>query len=158
MSHANAALTPRHRLRLARLIVEDKWPINRAAAAFQVSWPTANRWAQRYRQAGPAGMTDRSSRPHRSTRRTPQPVVRQIVHLRWKQRLGPVEIAARAGVAPSTAHQVLRRCRLNRLSHVDRFTGEPVRRYEHDRPGALLHVDVKKLELSHRAPSGKKPG
>jgi transposase InsO family protein len=145
MSHANAALTPRHRLTLARLIVEDGWPVSHAAAAFQVSWPTANRWAQRYRRAGAAGMTDRSSRPHRSPRRTPAPVVRQIVHLRWKQRLGPVEIAARVGVAPSTAHQVLRRCRLHRLSHVDRVTGEPIRRYEHDHPGALLHVDVKKL-------------
>ena len=70
---------------------------------------------------------------------------RRIVHLRWKQRLGPVAIAAQIGVAPSTAHQVLRRCRINRLAHVDRVTGEPVRRYEHPHPGALLHVDVKKL-------------
>ncbi|MCU1606461.1 MAG: transposase [Modestobacter sp.] len=135
MSHANAALTPRHRLKLARLIVEEGWPVSHAAAAFQVSWPTANRWAQRYRQAGAEGMADRSSRPHRSPRRTPQPVVRQIVHLRWKQRLGPVEIAARVGLAPSTVHQVLRRCRLHRLSHVDRATGEPVRRYETTGPG-----------------------
>jgi transposase InsO family protein len=72
-------------------------------------------------------------------------VVRKIMHLRWKQRLGPVEIAARVGCAPSTAHQVLRRCRINRLAHVDRATGEPVRRYEHAAPGDLLHVDVKKL-------------
>jgi transposase InsO family protein len=72
-------------------------------------------------------------------------VVRRIVHLRWRQRLGPVPIADRVGVAPSTVHAVLTRCRLNRLSHLDRHTGEPVRRYEHDRPGALLHVDVKKL-------------
>jgi transposase InsO family protein len=127
------------------LIVEQGWPVSHAAAAFQVSWPTANRWAQRYRQAGEAGMADRSSRPHHSPRRTPAPVVRRIVHLRWKQRWGPVEIAARVGVAPSTAHQVLRRCRLHRLAHVDRVTGEPVRRYEHEQPGALLHVDVKKL-------------
>ena len=145
MSHANAALTPRHRLRLARLIVDDRWPVSHAAAAFQVSWPTAKRWAQRYRQAGAAGMVDRSSRPHRSPRRTPAPVVRRIVHLRWKQRLGPVAIAEQVGVAPSTAHRVLVRCRLNRLAHVDRVTGEPIRRYEHDHPGALLHVDVKKL-------------
>src|SRR3712207_2363236 len=90
-------------------------------------------------------MVDRSSRPHRSPRRTPAPVVRRIVHLRWKQRLGPVAIAEQVGVAPSTAHRVLVRCRLNRLAHVDRATGEPIRRYEHDHPGALLHVDVKKL-------------
>ena len=87
-------------------------------------------------------MADRSSRPHRSPRRTPAPVVRKIVHLRWKQRLGPVVIADRVGVAPSTAHAVLRRVRLNRLSHVDRATGEPIRRHEHQRPGQLLHVDV----------------
>jgi transposase InsO family protein len=145
VSHANAALTPRARFRLARLVVDQGWPIARAAERYDVSWPTAKRWADRYRQGGPAGMADRSSRPHRSPRRVPTPVVRRIVHLRWKQRLGPVAIAAAVGVAPSTAHQVLRRCRLNRLTHLDRHTGEPIRRYEHDRPGGLLHVDVKKL-------------
>jgi hypothetical protein len=145
VSHANAALAPRARLRLARLIVDEGWPVARAAERYDVSWPTAKRWADRYRQAGPAGMADRSSRPHHSPRRTPAPVVRRIVHLRLKQRLGPVQIADRVGVAPSTVHAVLTLCRLNRLSHLDRHTGEPVRRYEHDRPGALLHVDVKKL-------------
>ncbi|MBB6380644.1 transposase InsO family protein [Pseudonocardia eucalypti] len=130
---------------MARLVVEDGWPVARAAERFQVSWPTANRWARRYREHGPAGMLDRSSRPRRCPRATPAPVVRKIVHLRWKQRLGPVAIAARVAVAPSTAHQVLRRCRINRLAHLDRATGEPVRRYEHPAPGDLLHVDVKKL-------------
>ncbi len=130
---------------MARAIVEDGWSISYAAAVFNVAWPTAKRWADRYRTEGPAGMVDRSSRPHSSPRRTPAPVVRRIVHLRWKQRLGPVAIADRVGVAPSTAHAVLRRCRLNRLSHVDRATGEPIRRYERDRPGELIHVDVKKL-------------
>jgi len=132
-------------LRLARLIVEDSWPIARAAERFQVSWPTAKRWADRYREAGEAGMVERSSRPHSSPNRTPRPVMRKIVHLRWKQRLGPVEIAARVGVAPSTVHAVLRRCGISRLNQVDRMTGEPVRRYEHPHPGSLLHVDVKKL-------------
>ncbi|WP_188945032.1 IS481 family transposase, partial [Nakamurella endophytica] len=145
MSHANAALTPRHRLKLARAVVEDGWTIRYAAAVFNVSWPTAKRWADRYRHGGPAAMADRSSRPHRCPRRTPRPVVRKIVHLRWHKRLGPVQIADRLGLAPSTVHAVLVRCRLNRLSHIDRATGETIRRYEHDRPGALLHVDVKKL-------------
>lgn len=145
MSHANAALTPRARLKLARLIVEGNWPVARAAERYDVSWPTAKRWADRYRQLGEAGMGDRSSRPHRSPNRTTQPVVRKIVHLRWKQRLGPVEIGYRVGVAPSTVHAVLVRCRINRLSHVDRVTGEPIRRYEHHHPGSLIHVDVKKL-------------
>ena len=145
MPHANAPLTERGRLRLARCIVDDGWPVARAAERFQVSRPTATRWAARYRAAGPAGMRDRSSRPHRSPRRTPAPVVRKIVHLRWKQRLGPVAIAARVGVAPSTAHQVLARCRISRLGHVDRATGEPIRRYEAAAPGELVHVDVEKL-------------
>ena len=144
-THANAALTPRARLRLARLIVDDRWPIPRAAERYDVSWRTANKWAERYRTEGPAGMNDRSSRPHRQPNRTPPPVVRKIVHLRWKQRLGPVEIGDRLGIPSSTVHAVLVRCGVNRLSHVDRATGEPIRRYEHAEPGDLIHVDVKKL-------------
>jgi transposase InsO family protein len=145
VSHANAALTPRARTRLARLVVDRGWPIARAAERYDVSWPTAKRWVDRYRLLGEAGMDDASSRPHRSPYRTPQPVVRRIVHLRWKHRLGPVQIADRVGLAPSTVHAVLVRCGLNRLTHVDRATGEPIRRYEHPYPGALIHVDVKKL-------------
>ena len=145
MSHANAALTPRGRLRLARLIVDDGWPIARAAERYEVSWPTAKRWAQRYRQHGVSGMADRSSRPHHSPFKTSQPMVRKIVHLRWKQRLGPIQIAGRLGMPASTVHAVLTRCRLNRLAYIDRVSGEVIRRYEHDRPGAMLHVDVTKF-------------
>ena len=145
VSHANAALTPKARLKLARLVVDDGWPVARAAERFQVSWPTAKRWADRYRELGAAGMADRSSRPHRQPNKTAQPTVRKIVHLRWKHKLGPVAIADRVGLAASTVHAVLTRCGINRLSHVDRVTGEPVRRYEHPHPGAMLHVDVKKL-------------
>jgi transposase len=145
VSHANAALTPRARLRLARLIVDEGWPVARAAERYDVSWPTAKRWAARYAEHGPAGMADRSSRPHRSPTRTPLSVVRKIVHVRWKQRLGPVQIGGRLGLPASTVHAVLTRCRVNRLSHIDRVTGEPVRRYEHDHPGAMLHIDVTKF-------------
>jgi transposase InsO family protein len=145
MAHANAALTPKHRLRLARLIVEDGWPPSRAAEFFHVSWRTADKWAKRYREEGPAGMLDRSSARHTQHAKTPRPVVRKIVHLRWKQRLGPVPIAAKLGMPASTVHAVLVRCHLNRLSHIDRVTGEPARRYEWARPGELIHVDVKKL-------------
>jgi transposase InsO family protein len=143
--HANAVLTPRGRLLLARRVVDEGWPIARAAEHFHVSWPTAKRWASRYAAMGPAGMGDRSSRPHRSPNRTPQPMVRTIVRLRWRHRLSPLAIASRLLMPASTVHAVLVRCRLNRLSHLDIRTGEPIRRYEHDHPGALLHVDVKKL-------------
>jgi transposase InsO family protein len=90
-------------------------------------------------------MTDRSSRPHHSPNRTPAPLVRKVVHLRWKQRLGPVAIGAKLGMPASTVHVVLVRCRLNRLWHLDRVTGEPIRRYEHPYPGSLIHVDVTKF-------------
>jgi transposase InsO family protein len=150
-THSNAALTPRARLRLARLIVDEKWSPARAAERYDVSWKTAAKWAARYRTEGPDGMNDRSSRPRHQPNRTPAPVVRKIVHLRWKHRLGPVEIGDRLGMASSTVHAVLVRCRLNRLTHIDRATGEPIRRYEHERPGDLIHVDVKKLG---RVPDG----
>jgi transposase InsO family protein len=145
VGHANAALTPRARTKLALLVIDGGESIASASRRFQVSWPTAKRWADRYLAEGEAGMADRSSRPHHSPKTTRQPMVRKIVHLRWKQRLGPVGIAAVIGCAPSTVHRVLTSCKINRLGHVDRATGEPVRRYEHPNPGDLLHVDVKKL-------------
>ena len=150
-THSNAALTPRARLRLARLIVEAGWSPARAAERYDVSWKTARKWADRYEAKGPDGMLDRSSAPHHQPGTTPAAVVRKIVHLRWKHRLGPVEIGDRLGMPSSTVHAVLVRCRLNRLSHLDRATGEPIRRYEHERPGDLIHVDVKKLG---RVPDG----
>jgi transposase InsO family protein len=143
VSHANAALTPRARLTVARLVVDQHVPIAEVAARFQCSWPTVKRWAERYRGGEP--MTDRSSRPHSSPTKTTPQVTKRIVSLRLRKRLGPVQLAALTGVAPSTAHRVLTRCRLNHLTDLDRATGEPVRRYEHPHPGAMLHVDVKKL-------------
>jgi transposase InsO family protein len=136
---------------MAKLIVDEGWKVPRAAERFDVSWKTAKKWADRYRDEGPAGMFDRSSRPKHQPNRTPVRVVRKIVHLRWKQRLGPVEIADRLGMQSSTVYAVLVRCRLNRLTHIDRATGEPIRRYEHQAPGDLIHVDVKKLG---RVPDG----
>ena len=145
VTHANAPLTPEGRWRLVRCVVVDGWAVARAAERFQVSQTTVRRWVSRYELAGRGGLVDRSSRPHRSPRRTPQPLVRKIVHLRLKRRWGPVRIAAEVGLAPSTVHAVLTRCRLNRLSSLDRATGEPIRRYEHATPGAMVHVDIKKL-------------
>jgi len=145
MTHANAALTPRHRLRIARLIINDGWTVSAAAKYFHVSWPTANRWASRYEAMGAAGVEDRSSRPHLSPTKTSQKVVRKIGHLRWKQRLGPVGIAVKLGMPASTVHAVLVRMRINKLHHIDKRTGEVVRRYEHPYPGSMIHVDVTKF-------------
>ncbi|MEU8516042.1 leucine zipper domain-containing protein, partial [Kitasatospora sp. NPDC048722] len=71
MPHRNAPLTETGRLRLARCVVEDGWPLRRAAERFQVSATTAKRRADRYRTLGEAGMGDLSSRPHRSPSRLP---------------------------------------------------------------------------------------
>jgi transposase len=143
MSHANAALTPRHRLKVARLVVEDGWPISEVAARFQVPWPTVKRWVDRYR--ADESMNDRSSRPRTSPNKTSKQVTKRCVSLRLRLREGPVRLAARLEIAPSTVHRILAAARLNRLSHVDRATGEPIRRYEHPHPGSLVHVDVRKL-------------
>ena len=145
MSHANATLTPITRLRLAQLIVDGGWTYSSAAKMFMVAPRTAKKWADRYRSEGVAGMADRSSRPQSSPNRTSPEVVRQIVRLRWRHRFGPVQIAGRLGMQTSTVHAVLVRCRINRLSRIDRVTGEPLRRYEHDHPGSLIHVDVTKF-------------
>lgn len=87
-------------------------------------------------------MQDCSSRPQTCPTRT---TVRKIVKLRWRQRLGPVQIGGRLGLPASTVHTVLGRNRLNRLSHIDRISGEPLRRYEHDHPGLTIQVDVTKF-------------
>ena len=142
MSHANAALTPRARLKVARLVIDQGVPIAEVAARFQVSWPTVKRWSVCYAAGEPMG--DRSSRPRSMPGKTSPAVTKRIVSLRMRHRLGPVQLAPLVGVAPSTVHRVLSRCRINRLSYVDRATGEVVRRYEHPHPGAMLHVDVKK--------------
>ena len=82
MSHANAALTPRHRLKVARLVVQDGYPISEVAARFQCSWPTVKRWVDRY-LAGDRAMQDRSSRPHTMPAKTPPVVVKRLVSVRY---------------------------------------------------------------------------
>ncbi|QLH21392.1 IS481 family transposase [Streptomyces sp. Rer75] len=145
MIHRNAPLTPTGRLRLARCVVEDGWPLRRAAERFQVSHTTAARWAGRYRHHGAAGLHDRSSRPHHSPRRTPAGVEERVLRMRREHQIGPLRLAARSGVAASTTHRILQRHGLPPLTVCDRATGEPLRRYERSRPGELVHIDVKKL-------------
>lgn len=143
MSHANAALTPRHRLRFAQLVFEDGWPISEVAARFQVSWPTVKRWIDRYFDGDL--MQDRSSRPKTSPNKTGPAVTKRCVSLRRRLREGPVQLANRLGIAPSTVHRILTTACLNRLAYVDAATGEPIQRYEHPHPGALVHAEVKRL-------------
>jgi len=145
VSHRNAPLSETGRLRLARCVVEDGWPLRRAAERFQVSPTTAARWAHRYRNHGPAGMADHSSRPHRSPNRTPARIERRIINVRVLRRWGPARIGYLLGIHPSTVHRVLTRYGLAKLRWLDRPTGRAIRRIESIRPGDLVHVDVKKL-------------
>ncbi len=145
MPHRNAPLSETGRLRLARCVVDEGWPLRRAAERFQVSPTTAKRWADRYCELGEAGMADRSSRPHHSPRRTPTRTERRIIKVRVLRRWGPARIAYLLGLNPATVHRVLTRYQLARLAHLDRATGRVIRRYEHAAPGDLVHVDIKKL-------------
>lgn len=151
MSHRNAPLSPTGRLRLARCVVDAEWPLRRAADRFGVSVTTAKRWADRYRQVGAAGMGDRSSRPTHCPWRLPARTERRILGLRVSRRWGPVQIGYRLRLNPSTVSKVLTRYGAPPLAWTDPATGARVRakpkpvRYEHQAPGDLVHVDVKKL-------------
>lgn len=148
MSHANAPLTPEGRRRLGKLIVDEGWPIRRAADRYQVSPATASKWAKRYRDDQP--LTDRSSRPHRSPNQLSKKRERRIIALRFTRRWGPHRISYHLGIPRSTVGRVLSRYRMPLLAHLDQATGLPLRktlpvRYERSRPGELIHVDIKKL-------------
>ena len=145
MSHRNAPLSETGRLRLARCVVEDGWPLRRAAERFQVAVTTAARWASRYRELGAAGMADRSSRPHRSPNQTPTRTERRIIKVRVLRRWGPARIGYLLGIHPSTVHRVLARYGVAKLRWLDRPTGLVIRRIETAQCGELVHVDVKKL-------------
>lgn len=142
--HANAKLTPAGRLLLVQRIASGR-PIAHVAAEMGLARQTASRWWRRWQLEGEAGLRDRSSRPHRSPRVTPRTTERRIERLRRRLKLGPARIAYRLGLAASTVYRVLRRLGLHRLCWLDRPTGRVIRRYEHPRPGDLVHVDIKKL-------------
>jgi transposase InsO family protein len=139
--HANARTCPKSR-RLIVGRVEAGWSLAEAAAAAGVSERTAAKWVARWRAEGELGLLDRSSAPRRVPGRTPALRVEAIVALR-RLRMTAAEIAELLSMALSTVSAVLLRVGLGKLSRLD--PPEPPNRYEHARPGALLHLDVKKL-------------
>jgi transposase InsO family protein len=155
--HANAALCLNQRRRLARRINEEGWSTTRAIGTHEVSGPTARKWAKRHRAEGEAGLLDRSSAAHRVWNRTPEERIAAICALR-RLRFTGVEIAELLEMPETTVSGILTRVGLGRLG---RLGLEPARRYERQRPGELLHVDVKKLgridQAGHRA-LGRGPG
>lgn len=138
--HKNAPWTAVSRGRLARMVVEDGVRLGSAAARFSVSAKTAAKWVARYRQCGDAGLADRSSRPRHSPRQTSSCLVEKVVGLRRGHMPG-YEIARRTGLSPASVSRILRRARLSRWRDLN--PPPPIQRYEHPRPGDLLHLDIK---------------
>jgi len=145
--HKNARLTLKRRIDLVRNIVERSTPLAVAALEAGVSSPTARKWLARYLAESESGLRDRSSRPKRSPRSIRPEKAMAIVELR-RRRLTQARIAESLGVSKSTVGRVLTRAGLSRLSDLE--PKEPVVRYEHERPGDLLHIDTKKLGRIHR--------
>jgi transposase InsO family protein len=142
--HANARLTPAGRAILCQRIAAGR-PVAHVAAEMGISRTCAYRWWARYRRHGQAGLVDRPSRANHHPYRTPVQVEAAILELRQSRKLGPARIAPLVGLPASTVYRVLCRHGLNRLAGMDRPTGRLIRRYERQRPGELVHVDVKKL-------------
>ncbi|MCC0099359.1 IS481 family transposase [Streptomyces sp. NBC_00853] len=144
MSHRNARLTVFGRRLLVERVASGR-PVAHVAAEMGISRATAHKWIRRWRAEGPAGLHDRSSRPRTTPHRTPADVEARVCDLRRARKLGPARIGPVLGLPASTVHRILTRHGLSRLSWLDRPTGTVIRRYERDRPGELIHVDVKKL-------------
>ena len=154
--HADAKTTPQLRLQLVDRIRGGE-PVQEAARAIGISRTTAYKWLRRFREEGPSGLLDRSSAPRRIPHRTSTKRERAIRQLR-RTRLLMRRIARRLPMALSTVAAVLKRLGLNRLPPLE--PAPPARRYERERPGELLHVDIKKLarfsQVGHRIRGNKR--
>ena len=141
-SHSLARTTPLSRADLVDRIVRQGRSVAQTAAAFGISTRTAHKWLARYRKEGAAGLRNRPSRPHRSPARIAGEREQLVLRLRRCRQTGP-QIARGLGMPKATVARVLKRAGLQRLRLLD--PPEQPRRYERQRPGELLHLDVKKL-------------
>jgi transposase len=138
--HGSAALSQRQRRRLV-VLVGSGMTIAAAAAIVGCSRQTGSKWVNRHRRG--EGLEDRSSRPHRSPRRIDEQVEQTVLRARAELQAGPHVIGWATGIAASTVHAILRRNGCSKLK--PRLPRGEIVRYERERPGELLHVDVKKL-------------
>ncbi len=151
MSHRNARLTF-HGRRLLVARVESGMPVAHVAKAMGISRQCAHRWVARFAAEGEAGLHDRSSRPRSCPTRTAPQAEQAVLALRQSERRGQDWIGPKLGMPPRTVSRVLRRHQVPYLRECDPLTGEVIRsskatavRYERDRPGELVHMDVKKV-------------
>src|SRR5712692_6064277 len=145
--HTNARLTLRSREALVSAIINRKLTAQEAAAAFAVSERTVRKWVARFRTEGAAGLRDHSSRPHRSPRQIPPAQVAVVLSLR-RLRMPGFQIARQTTLSKASVSRILRRHQLHRLALLD--PPPPARRYERQRPGELIHLDIKKLARIER--------
>lgn len=151
MVHRNARLAVAGRLILVQRVLSGR-PVAHVAKELGISRTCAHRWVRRFRSEGATGLRDHSSRPRSTPTATSPELTARLLRLRTDERLGRDAVAARVGVSPSTASRIIARAGLPRLHELDPVTGILIRasrrtqlRYEHDHPGDLLHVDVKKI-------------
>ena len=156
--HKNARLTPLGRERIVRQVASGQTP-KAVGEAVGVCPRTVRKWVERYRREGLSGLLDRSCRPHRLYRPTPQVIVGQVEQLRRQRRTGK-HIASELGISPATVSRILRRLGLNKLAALE--PAEPVRRYVRENPGELIHLDIKKLGkingIGHRITGDRRRG
>ena len=145
--HPNAVLTPTGRRRMVACVLERGWTIEATAERFQVDAKTVRKWRDRFLAEGERGLQDRSSRPRCCPHRTPRRIRRRVIMLRRRRRWGADRIGFEVGIAASTVQAILRAAGLGRLDRGDRATASTrcPQRYQRERPGELVHVDIKKL-------------
>ncbi len=140
--HHHARLTIYSREQLAKSVVEGRLSLCEAAASHRLSRQRAARWVSRYREGGADALCDRSSRPHRLRAATPVELVERVAKLR-RERWTGVRIAQQTGLSRATVSRILTRLKLNKIKMLE--PAAPILRYEHEHPGDLLHLDIKKL-------------
>jgi len=152
MGHRNARLTVHGRRLLVQRVRGEGMPVAHVAKAMGVSRQCAHRWISRFDAEGDAGLQDRSSRPHSSPTRASVEVEQRVVAARLALRVGPDRLADDLGIPARTISRILRRHQIPYLFECDPLTGDVIRaskttsiRYERDRPGELIHIDVKKI-------------
>ena len=157
-THKNAPLTPRGREMMVRAVVDCGMTKAAAARQFNTTPKTVAKWLKRFEAEGVEGLRDRSSRPLSSPSQATPAVCAAVEALRRRRHTGK-QIAAEVGVSTATVSRILRRLGLNRLSALE--PAEPIRRYERENPGELIHIDIKKLgrigSVGHRI-TGRKTG
>ncbi len=145
MAHRNARLTVYGRRLLITRVVAEGRPVAHVVKELGCSRATGYKWLARWRAEGDSGLHDRSCVAHRLPAKTPAELEQRVCQLRQQHKLGPRRLAPLVGLPASTVHAVLTRHGLHRLAWLDRPTGQIIHRYERERPGELIHVDVKKI-------------